>query len=415
MDNITHSLAGLLLAESAVRLRARAEGAEPSPQFRSVAALSSTIAANLPDADLLYTGIGASRLDYMLQHRGYTHTVLLALVGGLLVWGAAMLVWRWRSRRFPEASDARWLLGLLLASTLSHLVLDWTNSYGVHPFWPFDDRWRYGDAVFIIEPWLWVVSIPALIAATKHRLARVILSVVLLAGLALAWWVPLVSKGAAAALTVGAATFGVLAYLLFPGARASSAVLGWVAVTLIMASGAASARANTLDALRRIESRLEILDIVVSPLPANPVCMSVITVERSGATYRAVTARVSAVPSLVHAARCGSRDATGSSIAASTRQSSSAVQWDDEFTGEYAELATLARESCTALAAMRFIRVPIWRPAGDSVFRLGDLRYGGASGNGFANVLARLGETRCPRRVPPWTPPREDLLADSGR
>jgi hypothetical protein len=39
MDNITHSLAGLVLAESAVRLRARNTGSEPSARFRAVAAI----------------------------------------------------------------------------------------------------------------------------------------------------------------------------------------------------------------------------------------------------------------------------------------------------------------------------------------------------------------------------------------
>jgi hypothetical protein len=75
-------------------------------------------------------------------------------------------------------------------STLSHLVLDWTNSYGIHPFWPFDDRWKYGDSVFIVEPWFWVVSVPALVAASTNRVARALLSLVVLAGLVLAWRVP---------------------------------------------------------------------------------------------------------------------------------------------------------------------------------------------------------------------------------
>src|SRR5262245_61065799 len=172
MDNVTHSLAGLVIAQSAVRLRAR-RGAEPSAPFRSVAAISSMIAANLPDADLLYTGTGDRHLAYMLYHRGYTHTVIMALLGAVLGWGIARAVLRWRVRAdariagsapgshaesgmsTPASGDSRWLLGLLLASSLSHLALDWTNSYGVHLFWPFDNRWSYGDAVFIVEPWFW--------------------------------------------------------------------------------------------------------------------------------------------------------------------------------------------------------------------------------------------------------------------
>jgi len=37
-----------------------------------------------------------------------------------------------------------------------HIAFDAFNNYGVHPFAPFEDRWFYGDAVFIIDPWLWL-------------------------------------------------------------------------------------------------------------------------------------------------------------------------------------------------------------------------------------------------------------------
>jgi inner membrane protein len=204
MDNVTHSLAGLLVAEAAVRIRTRHTGAEPSARFRTVAAISSMLTANLPDADLFYSGTGGDRLTYMLHHRGHTHTVVGVILGAVLMWGAASLVWRWHARAAPERADVRWLFGLLLVSSVSHLVLDWTNSYGVHPFWPFNNRWFYGDSVFIVEPWLWVVSVPALVAANRSRVARVLLSLVLLAGLALVWRVDLVSAGAAALLTLGA-------------------------------------------------------------------------------------------------------------------------------------------------------------------------------------------------------------------
>jgi inner membrane protein len=408
MDNVTHSLAGLLLAEGAVRLRAHHDRAEPSARFRAIAAVSSVVAANLPDADLLYTGIGADRLTYMLQHRGYTHTVVAVLVGAVLVWGVALLVWRWRARMPPEREDARWLFGLLLVSTLSHLLLDWTNSYGVHPFWPFDNRWIYGDAVFIVEPWLWVVSVPALVAASGRRVTRVLLSLVLLGGLALAWRVSFVSTGAVTALTVGAALSVVAARVLRPGARAVTAIVSWVAVTLVMAAGASKARATALRAAHEADAAAEVLDVVVSPLPANPVCTTVITVERAGASYRVATARVSAAPSITDASRCGARDG-GATFFPSTRASTSAIRWDAEWTAPGAELAMLARESCQALAALRFIRVPTWRALRDSMVLLGDVRYGG-SGNGFADVRVPRRSATCPQAVPPWTPPRSDLL-----
>jgi inner membrane protein len=410
MDNVTHTLAGLLLAESAVRLRARLTASEPSPRFRAFASITSLVAANLPDADLLYTGLGGDRLAYMLHHRGHTHTIVLAVVGAALLHGAASLVWRLRARAAPPRDDGRWLLALLLASALSHILLDWTNSYGVHPFWPFDGRWVYGDAVFIVEPWFWVIAVPTLVAAGTRRVARVLLSLVLLLGLVLAWRVSLVSTGAAAALTAGAALSIVLARALPPGARAAAAVGGWVAVTLLMAAGTSAARGAVARAVREADPTTELLDVVVSPLPASPVCTTVLTVERSGEAYRVVTGRASAAPSLREASRCGARDRSGPMFRPSSRPSSRAVRWDAEWTASLAELAILARESCPAAAALRFIRVPAWRTIDDSTVMLGDVRYGGASGSGFSDVRVPRRSTDCPDAVPPWTPPRADLL-----
>ena len=144
-------------------------------------------------------------------------------------------------------------------------------------------------------------------------------------------------------------------------------------------------------------------------MPANAVCMSAITVERSAATYRVATARVSSVPSLVAAARCGQRASVGSLLGASTRESTPEVQWGGQWAGPSRELEALVRESCPALAAMRFIRVPIWTAARRLGLLLGDVRYGGGGG-GFADVHVPRRLAACPRALPPWTPPRADLL-----
>ena len=410
MDNVTHSIAGLVLAEAAVRLRARRMAAEPSQRFRSVVTISSMIAANLPDFDLIYTGIGGDRLRYMLHHRGYTHTAVMALVGAVLVWATALLVWRWRAREAVPRDDARWLLGLLLASTLSHLVLDWTNSYGVHLWWPFEDRWSYGDSVFIVEPWFWAIAIPMLVASSRSRIARVLLSLVLLGGVALSWRVSFVSTGAATWLTIGAILSILLARALPPDGRATVAVVGWIAVTLVMAAGSAAARQATMRVVRDAAPTSEILDIVVTPLPANAVCMSVVTVERSAATYHVSTARVSAAPWITTASRCGARGGSGPLFRSSLRPSSPRVQWDTEWTASTEQLLTLARESCPALAALRFIRVPVWSVVDDSTFALGDARFGGGSGRGFTDVTVPRRSTVCPKAVPPWIPPRADLI-----
>jgi inner membrane protein len=280
----------------------------------------------------------------------------------------------------------------------------------VHLFWPIDDRWRYGDAVFIVEPWLWVVSVPALVAASRSWLARVLLSLILLAGLTLAWRTGFVATGAAVALTTGAVLFVAMAGILTPGGRAIAAVSGWIVVTLVMLTGARAARAAATRAARDADSAAQLLDVVVSPLPANPVCATVITVERSGAVYRIATARVSAAPAIAQAIHCSTRATIESTIGPSTRRSTPSVHWEGEWSAPVGALATLVRGNCVALAAMRFIRVPIWRTLADSAVLLGDARFGVASGNGFTDVRVPRPPDTCPGAVPPWRPPRADLM-----
>jgi hypothetical protein len=52
-----------------------------------------------------------------------------------------------------------------LIAALSHLLLDWTNNYGLRPFFPFNPRWYAGSFVFIAEPVLWALFAVALIDA----------------------------------------------------------------------------------------------------------------------------------------------------------------------------------------------------------------------------------------------------------
>jgi inner membrane protein len=60
----------------------------------------------------------------------------------------------------------RW--GLLfiyaLLSSLVHILLDYTNSYGVRPFSPFNPRWYSWDVVNIVDPVILVVLFLSLVA-----------------------------------------------------------------------------------------------------------------------------------------------------------------------------------------------------------------------------------------------------------
>jgi inner membrane protein len=59
----------------------------------------------------------------------------------------------------------RWglLFGFAYLAGLSHILLDYTNDYGVRPFWPFSEKWYSWDIVFIVEPVMLVLLVSGLV------------------------------------------------------------------------------------------------------------------------------------------------------------------------------------------------------------------------------------------------------------
>jgi inner membrane protein len=141
----------------------------------ALATTTLVLAAEAPDIDTLSELHG--HLSGFEHHRGITHSfvgvplVAAALVFGLYLW------YQWFGRRYwhPE-KPPRWgvLFGLACLSGLSHILLDFTNNYGVRPFWPFSPRWYSWDIVFIAEPVLWAILLaglllPSLIGMARHK------------------------------------------------------------------------------------------------------------------------------------------------------------------------------------------------------------------------------------------------------
>jgi len=75
--------------------------------------------------------------------------------------------WMGHGRILPDHAQRTihwgWLYLTALFSALSHLLLDWTNNYGLRPFFPFNPRWYAGSLVFIGEPVLWALLSLALV------------------------------------------------------------------------------------------------------------------------------------------------------------------------------------------------------------------------------------------------------------
>jgi inner membrane protein len=145
------------------------------------ATLAAVLAAEAADMDIFWGLRG--QVDELKHHRGITHTfIAVPVVAGVVV-GTVWLLHRWREGRrrpklqaFTEGNPGApvplrlqqqpvnwvWLYATALIAALSHLLLDWTNNYGVRPFFPFNPRWYAGSFMFIAEPVLWALFFLAL-------------------------------------------------------------------------------------------------------------------------------------------------------------------------------------------------------------------------------------------------------------
>jgi len=148
MDNLTHTMAGALLAECGLKHRSR------------LAYPALLIGANLPDVDIL-SYVFYDELTALAFRRGLTHGVL-AMVVLPVVLATLLIVWS-RARRQRQSVAFRAsiapvaflpLLGVATIGVVSHPLLDLVNNYGVRLLMPFSARWYYGDAIYIVDPWI---------------------------------------------------------------------------------------------------------------------------------------------------------------------------------------------------------------------------------------------------------------------
>lgn len=418
MDNLTHSLAGIVTAELVVQAR-RARGDEVDPRWTRAAWLVSAAAHNAPDVDFVYAWITEGKLGYLLHHRGHTHTLafapLMALVPLLLAWA-----WQRRSGVRWSRADHAWLVLLAALGPLGHLWLDFTNNYGIHPFWPISSAWTAGDTVFIVEPLFLVATIPMAMLATRGRRARVAWGVALAGAVALPWLaIPFAYATWQVALGVSIVAAAALAATILAREPLRPLVaLG--ASLLILAAHALSgtrAEASVREALARERPDEEVVDVARMPLPGAVVCWEAVvtSLARDGERYAVRVVRASAWPALVPVGACTvrPRDVTTAPLELAARALDPAVHLESELVLERGALRVIA-DRCDGGAFLRFARVPFVVSDGDRIV-LGDLRYDRERALGFAEMeIPREppAEAACPRFVPPWEPWRAgDLLS----
>jgi inner membrane protein len=146
MDPIAHTLVGAALAQTGLGRRT----AYATPAL--------IIGANLPDVDVLTMLAGGDAA--LFARRGWTHGIPAAVVLPLVL-AAIFFLWSRVAKHRPDRAAPPLsfgvLLGLSYLAVATHPSLDWLNTYGVRWLMPFQGRWFYGDSVFIIDPWMWLV------------------------------------------------------------------------------------------------------------------------------------------------------------------------------------------------------------------------------------------------------------------
>ncbi len=186
MDNLTHTLTAVAISQTGLNRKTR------------FATLTLILAANAPDADIV-TGLKSS-IDYLEYHRGISHSLIGITVIAIVLGGLIYAVGK-RAKPKPNLPlSGRWLLLAAFLGTGSHLLLDFTNAYGVRPFLPFSERWYAWDIMAIIDPLLLAIFV---------------------VGLAVPWLLRLVSEevGARAGRSAAGAVFCLCAMVALWGTR----------------------------------------------------------------------------------------------------------------------------------------------------------------------------------------------------
>jgi inner membrane protein len=151
VDNLTHTLVGAAIGKAGLARRS------------SLGMGTLMIASNFPDIDV---AVFLTPTLAMSFRRGWTHGILAQIVLPPILGLMMFLYDRWvvqrRTRPLAPRSASREgapaRLGVLIAlsyiGVLGHVFMDYLNSYGVRLLMPFSQRWFYGDALYIVDPWI---------------------------------------------------------------------------------------------------------------------------------------------------------------------------------------------------------------------------------------------------------------------
>lgn len=191
MDNVTHTLLALTLANAGIR------------RVGPGATATLVLASNVPDIEFVTRFAENGRLAYLAAHRGPTHGPLGLALGASM----AAVVWLCLRRRrtlgdrvpsFPA------LVAVGIAGVMAHVLVDLTTSYGTRVLSPFSGVWYGVDWMPILDLWLWGI---------------------LAAGSVVGWALPPRRRAAAVAVLLTAASYAGLRAFTHGAAVSRAAVI----------------------------------------------------------------------------------------------------------------------------------------------------------------------------------------------
>jgi inner membrane protein len=169
MDNVCHTLVGAACGAAGLNRRTR------------FGAATLMLSANIPDVDVL---VFATSVPWIEFRRGWTHGILAQIALPIVLTGVFWLFDRLKRARGSDGDrpfHVGWSLALSFVGVYTHVFLDYLNNYGVRVATPVSWQWFYGDAIFIIDPWMWIaLAAGVLVTGTqgRPRPARVALALV---------------------------------------------------------------------------------------------------------------------------------------------------------------------------------------------------------------------------------------------
>ena len=132
--------------------------------------LLGAVAQAMPDIDFI-SSFWEDTPGYLLAHRGFTHSILFALISAILFSLVAKHLWRTKEIHFKQ-----WLIFFGLQGAV-HITIDLFNAYGTGLLEPFDHTRFSWNSIFVADPFfsIWtILSFGALLflrQTSKKRIA----------------------------------------------------------------------------------------------------------------------------------------------------------------------------------------------------------------------------------------------------